>query len=316
MEPLKLSPAFKDYLWGGQKLKTEFGKETPLDIVAESWELSTHPDGESIISSGPLSGKVLSTFIKENPAALGTRCKQSELPILIKLIDAAKSLSIQVHPDDAYAERVEGELGKTEMWYVLDCEPDAFLYFGFRNSISPEEMRRRIEDNTITEMLYPAPVKKGDVFFISAGTIHAIGAGILLAEIQENSNTTYRVYDFERLGADGKPRALHVDKALEVTKLEPAQREAPGAAVLSDLVQYRLMRLASCDYFCVEHVDLKSTYIRTMFETSFLSILCTQGECILLPWNIPIKKGDSFFLPAQAQTISLEGRGEFLMTTL
>lgn len=317
MQPFKLEPAYKDYLWGGTKLKTVFQKPAPLDIVAESWELSAHPDGDGVIAGGPCQGMRFSEFVRRCPASLGTKCAAGEFPILIKLIDAAGSLSIQVHPDDAYARRVEGEPGKTEMWYILDCEPGAFLYFGFDHEISREEMRRRIEDNTITEALHPAPVHKGDVFFISAGTIHAIGAGILLAEIQENSNTTYRVYDFGRVGADGKPRQLHVDKALEVTALKPAEKNAPGAAVLETTEAYSLERLARCEYFNVERLSLKGTYSRELDGASFLSLLCTEGEGELdCDGSLKVKKGDSVFIPAENPRFSLTGNGEYLLTTL
>lgn len=317
MHPFKLQPAYKDYLWGGTKLKTLFQKPAPLDIVAESWELSAHPDGDGVIAQGPCGGMRFSEFVRRYPRALGTKYQNGEFPILIKLIDAAQSLSIQVHPNEAYARRVENESGKTEMWYILDCEPGAFLYFGFDHPISPEEMRRRIADNTITEVLYPAPVHKGDVFFISAGTIHAIGAGILLAEIQENSNITYRVYDFGRVGADGNPRQLHVDKALEVAALKPAEKNAPGAAVLETTEAYSLRRLALCEYFNVERLALTGTYSRELDGASFLSLLCTQGEGELACGGaLKVKKGDSVFIPAENPRFTLTGSGEYLLTTL
>ena len=257
-EPLLLIPACKDYLWGGTRLKTEYHKRSDRPVIAESWELSCHPDGPSRVANGPLAGHTLPEALALlGPGCLGKRARRfGRFPLLIKLIDAEKDLSIQVHPDDGYARRVEGGQGKTEMWYIVDCEPDAFLYFGFEREISAEEMRRRIADHTITEVLHRAPVHRGDVFFIGAGTIHAIGAGILLAEIQQNSNTTYRVYDFGRVGADGKPRALHVDKALDVTLRRPADADAPGAGPLAEKADYRLRRLAKCNYFTVDALAL------------------------------------------------------------
>ena len=194
------SPAFKDYLWGGTKLRDVYGKKCDYDKVAESWELSTHPAGQSTLSGGKYDGLTFGDYIeKAGKAVLGTNCARfKEFPVLIKFIDAKDPLSVQVHPSDEYALRVEGEYGKTEMWYVVDCEPGASLYFGVNRAITKDEFRKRIEENTLTDVLYKADVKKGDVFFIQSGTIHAIGAGILICEIQQNSNTTYRVYDYGR----------------------------------------------------------------------------------------------------------------------
>lgn len=198
MSILKLKPACKDYLWGGRRLVEEYGKEYDGETLAETWELSCHPDGPSVISNGKYAGKTLEEYIeKEGREILGTHCRRfREFPVLIKFIDANKDLSIQVHPDNRFALKNEGQYGKTEMWYVMDTEPGAFLYYGFKKEISREEFRRRINDNTLTEVLNSVSVKKGDTFFIEAGTIHAIGKGILLAEIQQNSNVTYRVYDY------------------------------------------------------------------------------------------------------------------------
>ena len=185
MAIVKLAPAFKDYLWGGTKLKESYGKKTDLDIVAESWELSTHPDGESVVTTGPYAGMKLSEYVNAlGKDCLGTKGNAFEFfPILIKFIDAKQPLSIQVHPDNEYALRVEKEYGKTEMWYVLDCEEGASLYFGVNKEVTKEEFARRIQDGTLLEILKKVPVHKGDVFFIKAGTIHAIGAGIQICEI-------------------------------------------------------------------------------------------------------------------------------------
>lgn len=319
MLPFQLTPAYKDYLWGGTKLKEEFHKQTDLERVAESWELSAHPDGESIIAEGDYSGTKFSEFVKQVPELLGTRFSvHTKFPVLVKLIDAQKPLSIQVHPDDAYALRNENGLGKTEMWYMLSAIPGAFLYFGCRQEISKEEMRRRLLDGTVTEILQKMPVKKGDVFFIPAGTIHAIGAGILLAEIQQNSNTTYRVYDYDRLGADGKPRALHLEKALEVAALRPASADAPNAAVLERTAGYSARRLARCDYFNVEEVVLDGSYTRKTNGDSFVFILCTDGEATLCCDSAARKifQGGNLFIPSCHSAFTMSGRGSFLFTTL
>ena len=226
MSILKLKPACKDYLWGGDRLRTDFGVESDLHPLAEAWVLSCHPDGPSTIVNGPYAGKTLAEYIEaEGKGVLGSDCAPFAMfPVLTKLIDAKGDLSIQVHPSDEYALEHEHQYGKTEMWYIVDCEPGAYLYYGFDHEISGEEFARRIQDNTLTEVLNAAPVHKGDVFFIPSGTLHAICHGIVIAEIQQNSNVTYRVYDYGRVGADGKPRALHIQQALAVTKCTPPEK--------------------------------------------------------------------------------------------
>ena len=208
--PLLLKPVVKDYLWGGTRLKTEFGFETDKEISAEGWMLSCHKDGTNTVKNGAYAGKPLDEVLR-------LWGYEEKFPILIKLIDAKDRLSVQVHPDNKYALENEGEYGKTEMWYVVDCEEGAQLIYGFNKKISRSEFEERIKNNTLDEVMNYVPVKKGDVFFIKAGTLHAIGKGILIAEIQQNSNTTYRVSDYGRLGADGKPRELHVKNAVDVT---------------------------------------------------------------------------------------------------
>ena len=258
MYPMKLIAPLKDYIWGGTKLKTAFGKKTDLEKVAESWQLSCHKDGSSIIENGEYAGKTLPEYIEAaGKEVLGTDCASFEyFPILIKLIDAKDNLSVQVHPDNEYAMRVEGEYGKTEMWYIVDCEPGATLLYGFQHEISKEEFARRIADNTLLEVTNAVTVHKGDCFFIEAGTLHAIGKGILIAEIQQNSNTTYRIYDYGRLGNDGKPRPLHVEKAKDVTRLCPPTRPTRPEGSPVDCGGYTTCLLSSCEYFTVHALSL------------------------------------------------------------
>ena len=218
-EPVvKLDPAFKDNLWGGTKLRTVFGKKCDYDVIGESWELSAHPDGQSRIADGRYKGMLFNDYLSIiGKEALGWKCQaQDRFPVLIKFIDAKQALSIQIHPDDEYALENEGEYGKNEMWYVIDCEPGAYLYCGLSKDVSKEEIEERIANNTITEVLNRIDVKPGDVVMVKAGTIHAIGAGILICEIQQNSNSTYRMYDYDRRDKFGNPRELHVAKALDV----------------------------------------------------------------------------------------------------
>jgi len=310
---LKLKPACKNYLWGGHRLVEEYGVEYDGEVLAEAWELSAHPDGASTITNGDYAGKTLREFLDaEGLEVLGTHCRRfREFPILTKFIDAKDNLSIQVHPSNAYALQNEGQYGKTEMWYVLDAEPNAFLYYGFKNEISKEEFKKRIEENTLLEVLNAVPVKKGDVLFIESGTLHAIGKGILIAEIQQNSNVTYRIYDYGRVGADGKKRDLHIEKALAVTNRIPIVASAESYPHVAD-----------CDYFTVDKINLdgKLTY-RTqgnVDETSFLSILILDGEGTISNKGEKLfyKKGDSFLLTANAGDWQIEGTCDALITTI
>lgn len=313
MALMKLSPAYKDYLWGGQRLKNEYNKNYDGSILAESWELSCHPDGPSVICNGAYAGKTLPEFLAEQgKEALGTNCaKYEEFPLLIKLIDAKQSLSVQVHPNDEYALKYEGQYGKTEVWYVVDCAEDAFLYYGFQKDVSEQEMRDRIANNTLTDVLNPLKVQKGDVVFIEAGTIHAIGKDILIAEIQQNSNVTYRVYDYGRLGQDGKPRDLHIEKAVAVTDRSAKVR---GKSMHP--------HIAECPYFTVDYCYLDGKHMNraagTVDEKSFLSLLFLDGSGSIKCGDevLEYKKGDSFFMSAGSGNYEITGEGEVLLTYL
>ncbi len=318
MNPVKLKPAFKDYLWGGTRLRDDFGKDCDFEKIAESWELSCHKDGASVVASGEFAGLTLAEYIEKNgKGVLGTNCGKFEnFPILIKLIDAKDNLSVQVHPNNEYAQRVEGEYGKTEMWYIVDCDEGAELLYGFKSEISKEEFRERIENNTLLEVTNSVPVKKGDVFFIEAGTLHAIGKGILIAEIQQNSNTTYRIYDYGRVGADGKPRQLHIDKAVEVTELRPATPYPQTEAFEENGAVKRL--LAKCEYFTVYSVDVETEAKFKADETSFNSILLLEGEAELTAGGetLSLKKGDSVFVPAGCGEYVLRGKFKSVLTRI
>ena len=312
MAILKLAPSFKDYIWGGHRLVDEYHKAYDGDVLAESWEVSCHPDGPSYITNGKYAGKTLTEYLDlAGMETLGTNCRRfDEFPVLIKFIDAKDNLSIQVHPDNAYALKNEGQYGKTEMWYVVDCEEGAYLYYGFNRDVSEEEFERRIKDNTLLEVLNPVKVKKGDVLFIQSGTIHAIGKNILIAEIQQNSNVTYRVYDYGRVGKDGKPRELHVEKALKVTRREPVGQ---GKACYP--------HVAECDYFTVDKITLDGVKTRKLEgfvgEESFQSILVLDGEGEIENQGekISYRKGDSLFLPAGSGVYEISGSMDALVTS-
>ena len=314
----KLTPAFKDYLWGGTKLREVYGKPCDFDKVAESWELSTHPAGESRVDGGEYNGLTLSQYFQQVPQALGKNAAAFEsFPVLIKLIDAKDPLSIQVHPSDEYALRVEGEYGKTEMWVIVDCEPGAFLYFGVNRLVSKEEFCQRIEDNTVLEVLNKVEVHPGDVFFIQAGTIHAIGAGILICEIQQNSNCTYRVYDYDRRGADGRPRELHIEKALDVCRLEPSDTTSRLGEVKA-LAGGTVQQLGACKYFSTEKLIVEEALTLEVGEDSFVSLLATDGSgWVEGPENkLAFRAGDSLLVPAGAGRVRVTGRAVLVKTTV
>ena len=315
MSVLKLTPAFKDYLWGGTKLRDDFQKDCDFDKIAESWELSCHKDGNSVVANGEDAGLTLAQYIeKHGKVILGTDCEKFEnFPILIKLIDAKDNLSVQVHPNNEYAMRVEGEYGKTEMWYIVDCDEGTTLLYGFNKEISKDEFAQRIENNTLLEVTNAVPVKKGDVFFIEAGTLHAIGKGILIAEIQQNSNTTYRIYDYGRVGKDGKPRELHVEKAKEVTDLCPAKAYPETPVEQKD--GYTIKLLSSCDYFTTYAVEVESKAVLEADATSFNSLLVLEGEGTVYGDDIvDFKKGDSIFVTANSGKYAVEGKCSFVLT--
>ena len=313
MAILQLSPSAKDYLWGGQRLAREYGKtaQTPSGRIAETWELSCHPDGPCYVVNEAPKVSLSDYLAREGKALLGSNCQHfADFLVLIKLIDAQDNLSIQVHPDNAYALEHEQQLGKTEMWYVVDALEGSFLYYGFKRPVHPEEFAQSIKDGTLLELLNQVPVKKGDVFFIDAGTVHAIGKGILIAEIQQNSNVTYRIYDYQRKDANGQERALHVEQALAVTNFGPAQRH--------DFKQH----LGLCPYFCVDRLNLDGVVAKSAQlyadHHSFVSVLVLSGEGIIADGvsHYSYQAGDSFFIPAASGAFSISGAIEALITTI
>ena len=273
----KLVPAFKDYLWGGNKLKEKYGKKTDITPCAESWELSFHKDGVTSLTSGePISSLPLEAF-GDNVSDF------SDFPLLIKFIDARADLSVQVHPSDDYALKYENSYGKTEMWYIVDCEEDAGIYLGFKEEVSDSEFRAAIEENRLTELLNFYPVKAGESYFIPSGTIHAIGKGCLICEIQQNSNLTYRVYDYGRLDKNGNPRELHVDKAMAVTNLAKHENKNPCGDFLGVSKYFTVRKLSGNTKIFVD-------------SKSFASLTCVCGKASV--GTESVSAGDTLFVPA------------------
>lgn len=320
----QLQPAFKDYLWGGHRLVDQFHKNSPYDITAESWELSAHNAGQSRIATGPMRGMLFGDFVSHyGREVCGWKSSTFDrFPILIKFIDAAGPLSVQIHPYDDYAFVHEKEFGKNEMWYVMDAEPDAFLYCGFNRKVTKEEVEKRISDNTITEVLNRVSVKKGDCVFIPAGTIHAIGAGILICEIQQSSNSTYRVYDYDRRDANGNPRELHIQKALDVMNFNEYHQGAYG---LEDADTQELetgtittQQLCQCKYFRCEKYTVDGQTTIYMDDASFMSLVFLAGEAMIQcgEEQIRAKAGDSIFVAAGRKVVHITGQCEFIETNI
>ncbi|MDD3403520.1 MAG: class I mannose-6-phosphate isomerase [Hespellia sp.] len=323
--PFLLRPAGKDYLWGGSRLRDEFSKEMTMTPLAETWECSTHPDGISTVANGEFEGQLLSEVLKSHPEFLGKHMRveagyQGELPVLIKLIDAKKDLSVQVHPDDVYArEHEHGSLGKTEMWYVMDATKDAKLVYGFYHDMKKGTLEKSLAEGTVEKYLRKVPVQKDDVFYIEAGMVHAIGAGALIAEIQENSNLTYRLYDYNRVDKDGKKRKLQIDRALAVANLKSSSEPRQPMRVLKYKKGTASEFLCRCKYFQVERVLLNTERTRGMaeFQTSsntFQVLLCVDGCGILFDENRTMNffKGDCIFVPADSKPLKLHGKAQLL----
>lgn len=305
---IKLSPAFKDYLWGGTKLRDLYGKQCDFDTIAESWELSAHPAGNCVVSSGRHKGLTFRNYLETvGKEVLGWKCSPLQsFPLLIKYIDAKQNLSVQVHPNDEYALENENEYGKNEMWYVIDSEPGSGLYVGFNQNVDRNEVERRLSDNTILEILNFYPTKPGDVFFIPAGTVHAIGAGNLICEIQQSSNSTYRLYDYGRFDKFGNPRELHIQKALDVldyNKYIPVELERQDGIV-------------RCKYFETEFIN-GDAHLQ-LEDDSFYALTCFSGSGIVEidDMSMNVKSGESFFIPAYNGLLKICGAVSLALTRI
>lgn len=308
MEALKLIPACKNYLWGGTRLKEDYRKQSEEPSVAESWEVSVHRDGPSVIANGEFAGRTLADYFAACPQALG---RVEAFPILVKLIDAADRLSVQVHPSDGYARVHENDNGKTEMWYIVDAEPGSGIYCGLKKNSDAAEVRRLTEEKRIEEILNFIPVKAGDCFLIEAGTLHAIGRGCLICEVQQSSNVTYRVYDYGRKGKDGKERELHLDRALEVIDYH-AFKDKTSSEPLRSVSGGKLRKLTSCKYFaCYEALTEGELVLPA--QVGFLTVTAISGEGSVN--GLACAKGDSFLIPAGIG-LTVCGRLKLLLSAL
>ncbi len=305
MKSVRLAPYCTKAIWGGKNLNKKYGKKV-FEDVAEAWELSGYPGKESTVVGGECDGMTMSELIGANGRAiLGTKCEGlDKFPLLIKFIDAASPLSIQVHPDDEMAKVLNADGGKTEMWVICEAEPGAFLYYGVKEPLSKERFAESIVDGSITDYLNRVPVKPGDVFFIRAGTIHAIGAGITICEIQQTSDTTYRLYDYKRKDANGNERELHIEKGKLASNLTPPSViYEPGRLMGDENI------LVECPFFTTSAFDVSGYTSFAVNSDSFSSLTVTEGHGKILTSDETheVKKGDTVFIFAGAGKIELDG---------
>ena len=315
--PMRMEPSCKDTLWGGNRLRRDYGKAAASEHTGESWELSAVSGSESRIANGCYCDMTLNSLASEYGTAFwGQHCRSDRFPLLVKLIDAAQDLSVQVHPSDERADTAAGEQGKAEMWYVLDALPKACLYLGFSGPVSPAALEKSCREGTVLKLLNRIPVSRGDVFYIPPGTIHAIGKGITLAEIQQSSDTTFRIYDYDRTDADGKRRTLHWERAFQVVEHEPLFPENCRANAMVRFADFTLSELFSCRYFRSYRLVVRRRVRLNADAASFRSLLCVDGSGTIVHEGreYPIGKGESYFLPAGLGLYELSGECTVLLS--
>jgi len=319
--PLQFQPEFKERVWGGRALE-QFGLTPPEGHIGEGWMIADHPNGTTKVINGELAGKGLDEVREQlGTSWLGTKGvseKGGRFPLLIKLLDCNDDLSVQVHPTDDYEALPPGELGKTEMWYVLDAKPGAHIIYGLNEGVDRAVLKEALENGTVMDTLRQVPVEAGDTFFIPAGTVHALCAGVVVAEIQQNSDTTYRIYDYNRPGLDGQPRELHVEDSLNVTAYEGA-----GATTMktNNATPGEWLKLAECPYFVVEKGIVTDRWELSTQADSFTILVVCEGNGTL-EWDndaqekIELSAGQCYLLPANLGTYTLDGHTTVLRSYL
>jgi mannose-6-phosphate isomerase len=312
-EPIFLKPVFKDRIWGGTKLRNEFGYDIPSETTGECWGISAHSNGPSEVVNGPLKGKTLDQVWDEHRELFADQ-KGEDFPLLVKILDAKTDLSVQVHPDDSYAREVEGEaFGKTECWYVIDCEPGAELVYG-HHAGSKLQFEEMVADNRWNDLLRKVEIKPGDFVYVPNGTIHAIGAGTLILETQQSSDITYRVYDYDRRDDAGNTRELHIEKSIEVAMIP--HQDADFEPVLSANEDLRIKKLIKENYFTVYHWNLEGS-VAAVDNPSYLLVSVLEGEGELRirdQSSSTFKKGDHFIVPSTVKNFGLEGDAKFIVS--
>lgn len=322
MYPLKFEPIYKNKIWGGRNLKRIFNKNIHEESVGESWEIASHENGESIIKNGTYKSMTIQELVTEqDQKVLGEKAVDEyhkKFPLLIKLIDAQDNLSVQVHPDDQYASRFEdGESGKTELWYILNAEPGAKIIYGLQENINKEQFKEAIKNSSINKLLNEVEVKTGDFFYIPAGTVHAIGKGIMIAEIQQNSDTTYRVYDWDRVDDKGNSRDLHINKALDVidfNRNDPIKAEK----IIVKNTNYKLTELINTEYFNIRTVEIYKRYKADTKNKRFY-IYMNLGSEVTINYNdgkMKVRKGETILIPAALGEYEIVGQTKLLKSFL
>ncbi|MEC0172937.1 type I phosphomannose isomerase catalytic subunit [Paenibacillus graminis] len=316
--PLKFQPEFKERVWGGRALE-KFGLELPEGHIGEGWMIADHPNGTSSVLNGELAGQGLDQireqFGHEWFGSKGSPKDGGRFPLLIKLLDCNDNLSVQVHPTDDYAGLPKGELGKTEMWYVLDAKPGAKIIYGLKDGVTRESLREALESGTVMDSMQEITVSAGDAFYIPAGTVHALCAGVVVAEIQQNSDTTYRIYDYDRPGLDGKPRELHIEDSLNVTAYEGA-----GATSMKTdgAVAGEWLQIAASPYFIVEKGVVNGEWSLSTTPDSFTILVVCEGSG-QLTWeggSQPYSAGECYLLPSTLGAYGIEGHSTVLRSYL
>ena len=311
--PLEFEPILKENIWGGDQLKKQLNKQSTSDKTGESWEISAVENSVSVVNSGRYTGKSLTQLLDDFPEqVLGSKVfaqSGAKFPLLFKFIDAHQDLSIQVHPSDEVALKRHNSLGKTEMWYIMNTEPGAKITIGFKKSESPDSYVQHLEQKTLFEILNQDEVHTGDVYYLKTGTVHSIGKGILLAEIQQTSDITYRIYDFDRVDDAGKPRQLHIDEALDVIDYNPADAKIEYNCKLNIS-----NAIISAKYFTTNFIKLDGEMEFTQRQSSFRVYMCVDNSFTLAHNNklYSYKKGDTVLIPAAMSAFSMQGTASLL----
>lgn len=317
-EIFKLYPVGKNYIWGGERLKKEYGKQLEMNPLAESWECSTHPDGVSkaLLSNGIIVPLV--DILRENPQYIGSCYKAAgQLPILIKFIDANENLSVQVHPNNEYAMKYEAQTGKNEFWYIIDSTEEAELIFGFQHPVTPQQLRLSITEGDIEKHLHKVYPKRGDYYFVKAGTVHAIGKGNLIVEVQQTSNVTYRLYDYERYDSTGRKRELQIEKALDVLNYDVLDDKIEKPKCISYYNGFSEELLCDSPFFKIKRIVLSDKFCFKIMSRSFAVFVCICGMANIKDENsrniMTICKGETVFVPAdEAGELFFSGETELL----
>ncbi|MDZ7671624.1 MAG: type I phosphomannose isomerase catalytic subunit [Halanaerobiales bacterium] len=311
--PLKFFPIYKKKIWGGNRLKSSLDKKINEENIGESWEISSYNDSISIVSNGRFKSTKLTTLIKRYPKEImGSNFNSNDkFPLLLKIIDANKKLSVQVHPDEKTAKNIKNSDSKYEMWYILDAKKDAKLYLGLKNIQDKSHLEEVINKGKLKAYLNAVNVKKGDFFYIPGGTVHAIGEGLMLIEIQQSSDTTYRLYDWDRLGSDGKPRDLHLQNGIKATNLswKDLNQKVKYINKTKDYIQ-EILNISK--YFVTEKINVNTSFNMDIENFVLLTCINNKGEIIYNNKSIPLKKGESMMLPAGLKEVKIKGNIELL----